>query len=128
MSRSSNANRYGTLAEKHMAERWRLDREGAHTYWCDAVAADGTPWELKAAMVERADGTEGRFRIFEDAHDELAAEGGRYGFAAYRPWGRGIQISAMAAMDATRLPGSTWYGAGGHRDSNQRKLRVSEVF
>lgn len=128
MSRSSNANRYGTLAERHLCDLYDLTRDGVHTYWCDAVDGDGTPWELKAAMIERADGSEGRFRIFEEAHDQLAAKRGWYGFAAYRPWGNGIQLVESTAFSAGQLPGSTWYGAGGHRDSQQRKLAVSEVF
>lgn len=128
MSRSSNANRYGTLAERKMADRYDLRREGEHTSWCDAVDRQGNPWELKATMAERADGSSGRFRIFEDSHEKLQAVGGYYGFAVYKPRGRGITIIEMKSLDASELPGSTWYGAGGHRGSNQRKVGIEEVF
>lgn len=126
MTRSSNANRYGSLAERRLADRYGVER--VDEYWRDGVDEDGTPWEFKAAMAERADGSEGRFRVFEDAHDKLAANGGRYGIVAYRPHGRGIVVLNMTSFPASRLPLSKWYGAGGHRDSRQTKIAVSEVF
>ncbi len=127
-SRSSNASRYGSLAEQRAADRYGLKREGVHGYAVDAVAPDGTPWEIKAAMATRADGSEGRFRVFEDAHDQLAAKGGRYAFVADRPHGQGIMVLRMTSMPATNLPLSRWYGAGGHRDSRQTKLAIADVF
>lgn len=128
MTASKRANRYGTLAERHAAQRYRLTRDGAHTSWCDAIDADGTPHEIKAAMVERADGSPGRFRVFEKYHEELQRQNGRYVFVAYKPRGAGITVSRMKRIHSSRLPGSTWYGAGGHRDSQQRKLSISQVF
>lgn len=128
MTRSSNANRYGTLAERKMADKWGLKREGVHSYSQDAVDEDGTPWELKSTMATRASGSPGRFRIFERAHDELLDAGGYYGFAVYRPVGRGIQVLRMKAIPAARLPVAAWYGAGGHRDSKQTKLAIGDVF
>jgi hypothetical protein len=128
MTNSRKANRYGTLAEKKLAEKYRLSREGEHTSWCDAVDADGRPWELKAAMVERADGSTGRFRVFREPHRRLARANGMYGFAAYRVRGRGITVLQTRAVPASDLPGSAWYGAGGHRSSEQRKIAVEDVF
>jgi hypothetical protein len=89
---------------------------------------DGTPVEIKACAVERADGSEGRFRVFRKYHNRLRREGGVYVFVAYRPRGRGISVVDMTMTDAGSLPLSTWYGAGGHRDSEQRKIPVSVVF
>jgi len=128
MTSSKKANAYGTAAERKAAAEYRLTIEGVHNYWRDAVMQDGTPVEIKAAMVQRADGTPGRFRIFENAHDQLAARDGRYVFVAYRVRGRGIQVLRSKMIHASRLPGSTWYGAGGHRDSRQRKLRIDSVW
>jgi len=128
MTASSSANAYGTAAERKAAAEYRLTIEGVHNYWRDAITSDGTPVEIKAAMQQRADGSEGRFRVFEDAHDKLHAAGGRYVFVAYRVRGRGIQVLASTMLHASQLPGSTWYGAGGHRDSRQRKIAISDVF
>jgi hypothetical protein len=92
------------------------------------VGRDGTPWEIKAAMLERADGSPGRFRVFEAYHSKLANEGGRYGFLAYKPRGRGITVVRSRAIPAEQLPVARWYGASGHRDSRQMKLAVADVF
>ena len=128
MSRSSNTSRYGSLAERKAAEKWGLRLDGAHTAWCDAVDRDGTPWEIKAAMIERADGSEGRFRVFEEYHDKLVREGGRYGFLAYKPRGRGITVVKSRAIPAEQLPVARWYGTGGHRDSRQVKLDICDLI
>jgi len=125
---SNQANAYGSAAERKAAAEYRLQTEGVHNYWRDAVMQDGTPVEIKAAMHQRADGTEGRFRIFEKAHDQLAANNGRYVLVVYRVRGRGIQVLQSTMLHASQLPGTTWYGAGGHRDSQQRKLKISSVL
>ena len=128
MSRSSNASRYGSLSEQAAADRYNLTREGVHTAWCDAVQRDGTPVEIKAAMATRADGSAGRFRVFEEYHDRLRREGGRYVFVAYKPRGRGITVLKMKMLPPGNLPVSSWYGAGGHRESRQVKLAIGDVF
>lgn len=126
---SKRANRYGTLAEKQMAEKWHLQRDGVHTYWRDAVDSDGTPWELKAAVVETASGRPGRFRVREHAHDQLLDAGGWYGFAVYRRVGRGIRVLRYKAMPAARLPVSAWYGSGGESDEHDHtKIAIADVF
>jgi len=127
--KSKRANRYGTLAEKQMAEKWRLTREGVHTFWRDAIDAEGRPWELKAAVVETASGRPGRFRVREHAHARLVENDGRYGFAVYRRIGRGIRILRYKAMPATRLPVSAWYGASDDGDDhNHTKIALGDVF
>lgn len=125
---SKKANKYGTLCEIAAAERYGLQREGVHTSWCDAVDSRGVPHEIKSAMHSYSDGREGKFRVFEDPHDRLQSEGGRYVFVCYRVRGRGIQVLDMERRAASRLPGSVWYGAGGHRGTQQREIQVSEVF
>jgi hypothetical protein len=125
---SQKANRYGTLAEIAAARKFDLERDGVHTSWCDAVDDRGVPHEIKSAQREYSDGREGKFRIFEDLHDRLQQEGGRYVFVVYRVRGTGIQPLAFDRRPASRLPGTTWYGAGGHRGTQQRELQVSQVF
>ena len=125
MSRSSKAAHYGALAEKVARERY--DLEAAHDSWHDAVTDDGRPVEVKAAMLNRARGVP-RFRIFERYHRRLVRESGLYVFVAYRAAGRGIQPRAVRSLEASSLNVSSWYGAGGHRESQQVKLPVSSVF
>jgi hypothetical protein len=125
---SRKANRYGSLAERKAAEEYDLRREGAHTSWCDAVDSEGVPHEIKAAMLNRRSGGTGRFRVFEEYHEQLAAAGGRYVFVAYKRAGRGIRVVEMKRLSATKLPVSTWYGAGGHRESRQTKISPSAFF
>ena len=128
MTASKKAARYGSRAEKKAAEQYNLELEGNHCSWHDAKRADGTPVEIKAAAVERADGSEGRFRVFRKYHDKLRHHDGIYVFVAYRPRGTGISVVEMTDCHSSQLPLSTWYGAGGHRESQQRKIAVSEVF
>jgi hypothetical protein len=125
---SSSANRYGHRAELKAADRYRLDLDGTHTSWCDGRDRDGRPVEIKAARPRYSDGREGKFRVFEEYHDQLAARDGWYVFVLYLPRGTGVQVLDMDRRHSSRLPGSTWYGAGGHRDSRQREIQVSEVF
>jgi len=125
MNRSSNAARYGALAERAARERYGLDAD--HTEWNDARTDNGRPVEVKSAMLNRASGHAGRFRIFERVHRRLASEDGVYVFVAYRASGRGISVEKMRSVDADAVR-LEFYGAGGHRDTKQAKVPVSEVF
>jgi hypothetical protein len=49
-NRSHRANRCGTLAERHLAEEYHLNLDRCS--WHDARDDGGTPWELKATMIE----------------------------------------------------------------------------
>ncbi|GGL73706.1 hypothetical protein [Halocalculus aciditolerans] len=111
-----------------MAEKWNLRREGVHTYWRDAVDADGTAWELKATMAETASGRPGRFRVRSHAHDRLTDAGGWYGFAVYVVVGNGIRVRAYRAIPAVRLPVSAWYGAGGTDEHDHTKIAIGDLF
>lgn len=125
MSRSSNAARYGALAEAAARDRYNLTAD--HSSWYDARDPSGSPVEIKSAMLNRASGKEGRFRVFEKYHEKLAQEGGSYVFVSYRAVGRGIQIGSMRSLSARSLR-IEFYGAGGHRDSQQAKIPVSRFF
>ncbi len=125
MSRSSNAARYGALAERVARRRYGL--EAAHDSWHDAETADGQPVEVKSCMLNRASGQTGRFRVFKKYHKKLQDENGIYVFIAYRAVGRGIQPRKVRTLEADAL-GVDWYGAGGHRDSAQAKIPPGEVF
>ncbi|GAA0933813.1 hypothetical protein GCM10009549_57950 [Streptomyces thermoalcalitolerans] len=80
-------------------------------------------------MRRRADGSTGRFRIFQDAYDTLAKRDGWIYFAAYRPRGRGIEVlrSKMTRARTLRLSDSDFYPSGHHRGP-QIKLSIEEVF
>lgn len=125
MNRSKKAARYGALAERKARERYGLDPE--HDSWHDSRAPDGSPVEIKAAMMNRAGGEEGRFRIFEKYHRRLCRNDGKYVFVAYRASGAGIQVRAMRSLAADDLR-PRWYGAGGHRESRQVKIPISLIF
>lgn len=122
MTSSKKAARYGSRAGKKAADRYNLELEGNHCSWHDAKRADGTPVEIRAAVVERASGAEGRFRVLRKYHEKLRRAEGTYVFVAYRPRGRGITVTDMTTRHSSKLPLSTWYSAGGHRESDQRKI------
>lgn len=120
---SKRANRYGTLAERHIAETRGLTREGEHTSWCDARFQNGTPVEIKSANIST-----GYFQIYKKYHAKIRSENGWYGLVAYKPQGNGIQVLRDKMTKATDLPLSTWSPTGGHRDSEKAKLPIEEVF
>ncbi|RDZ36835.1 MULTISPECIES: hypothetical protein [unclassified Haloferax] len=125
MNRSRKAARYGRLAEE--AARRIYDLDADHASWHDARTSDGRPVETKAAMLNRADGTEGRFRIFEDYHAKLVQHDGLYVFIPYLARGRGIQVVDARSVEASKLR-LNFYGAGGHRESQQVKIHPHRVF
>ena len=123
---SRKANHYGTLAERKAAEKYRLDLQRCS--WHDARRPDGTPVEIKSAMVEHADGQPGNFKIYEEYHDRLREAKGWYVFAPYRARGRGITVVSWEMRHSSGLPLLSWHGGGDHRDSRQAKLPISAVF
>lgn len=124
MSRSSKANRYGTLAERHLADERGLDRDGTHTSWCDATFQNGTPVEIKSGMVST-----GYFQIYQKYHEKLRRADGWYGFVVYKPHGAGIRVLKDKMVHSSRLPlSATWSPTGGHRDSDKTTLPFSEIF
>ncbi|WP_121822953.1 hypothetical protein [Halostella salina] len=125
-NRSHRANRYGTLAERHLAEEYRLDLDRCS--WHDARDADGRPWELKAAMIEHSDGQPGTFKLYKQYHGRLRDHDGMYAFAAYKPWGRGIRVLKSKAVHSSKLPMLRWHGGGDHRDTKQAKVAIADVF
>ena len=126
MSRSHRANHYGTLAEREGFERWNL--EAARASWKDAEDKKGRPWELKATMLEHADGQPGNFKLYSQYHRKLRRYDGYYGFQVYRVQGRGIRVVKAKAMHSSQLPRLSWHGGGDHRDAKQAKLGIAEVF
>lgn len=124
MSRSSNAARYGSLAEQKLADDRGLVLDGKHTSWCDAERQNGTPVEIKSGMVST-----GYWQIYQNYHEKLRDANGWYGFVVYKPWGRGIRVIKTKMVRPDRLPlGTLWSPTGGHRDSEKAKLPFDEVF
>lgn len=123
-NRSSNASRYGSLAETRLAGSRDLDLDGTHTSWCDARFQNGTPVEIKAAMYST-----GYFQIYQKYHERLRENDGWYGFVVYKPQGQGIRVMRERMVQAHRLPLSAmWSPTGGHRDTEKAKVQISEVF
>ena len=106
MSRSSNASRYGSLAEKHLADERGLVLDGQHTSWCDARFQNGTPVEIKSAMVST-----GYFQVYRKYHEKLREAGGWYGFVVYREHGDRI---AHVHVNETRQPDTDEHLPVGH--------------
>jgi len=128
-NRSKKAAHYGALAERAARQRYGL--EPAHSSWQDAETEDGRPVEIKAAMMNRKSGKTGRFRVFEDYHARLRREGGLYVFVLYSATGGsgggGIRVQNMRSIEADALQ-LQFYGAGGHRNSDQMKIHPVQLF
>lgn len=125
MNRSRKAAHYGRLAEEVAVRRYGL--KSTHTSWHDARTSDGRPVETKATMLNRGDGTEGRFRIFEQYHKRLVQADGLYVFVPYKARGRGIQVVDTRSVEAGNLR-LNFYSAGGHRGSKQVKIHPRLIF
>lgn len=122
---SHKANKYGTACEYHLAEKYHVELE--RSSWHDG-RKEGTPWEFKSTAYEHADGTPGNFKIYRKYHEKLQAAGGRYAFAVYRIRGRGAQVVRATSIPASRIPTVSWHGGGDHRDTQQAKLAIDDVF
>lgn len=121
---SHRANRYGTLAERYLADERGLRRDGEHTSWCDARFQNGVPVEIKSANVST-----GYFQIYKKYHAKLRRAGGYYGFVVYKPTGNSIRVLKSKLTRPDRLSlGSLWSPTGGHRDSEKAKVAISRIF
>jgi len=129
---SHKANKHGTAAEYHLAERYHvdlvdIDGKRIDTSWYDGDK-DGTPWEFKATAHRHADGNPGNFKVYEKYHGKLQRAGGMYGFAVYRKRGTGTQILKTKAVAASKLPMLKWHGGGDHRGTEQAKIAIDDIF
>jgi hypothetical protein len=121
---SKRANRYGTLAEKHIADTRSLVRKGEHTSWCDARYNNGVPVEIKSCNAST-----GYFQIYKKYHRKIRQEGGWYAFVVYKPQGRGITVLRDKMIQADKLPlRAMWSPTGGHRNSEKAKVPISRIF
>jgi hypothetical protein len=123
---SHKANKWGTACEYHMADEYGL--ELARASWKDADGPRGRPWELKATKRTHSDGQPGNFKIYREYHDRLQSENGKYGFAVYRIRGKGCQVLQTTTVAASRIPTVRWHGGGDHRDTQQAKISIGDVF
>ena len=122
---SHKANKYGTACEYYLAETYNV--ELARSSWHDG-RKDGTPWEFKATARRHADGQPGNFKIYRKYHSKLQAAGGWYGLAVYRKRGTGAQVLKTKAVRASKIPTVRWHGGGDHRNTQQAKLGIEDVF
>lgn len=127
---SQRSPRLGARVEKRAIDRKGYTPTDSDSPWHDAETRGGTPVEIKGAMRERANGSEGRFRIFKQPHAKLAERDGLYCFAVYRQRGTGAEILEIKTKRARALRSLEWT-ASNHstrgRDE-QCKLRISRVM
>lgn len=126
---STRSPRLGARVEKQVIEKRGLTATDKDRSWCDAFAGS-VPVEIKAAMRERSNGSEGRFRIFREPHRQLSAQDGIYAFAVYRRRGTGAEILEIETKRARALRRLEWSSSSHStpgRDQ-QCKLRISEVM
>src|SRR6056297_3019285 len=116
VSRSHRANRYGTLVEYKLAEKYGI--ELARTSWCDGVR-NGKPVEIKSTMHRHADGQPGNFKLYEKYHRKLRHHDGSYALAVYKPVGRGINVLRTKLIHSSQVPRLSWHGGGDHRGTRQ---------
>ena len=129
---SHKANKHGTACEYHLAEKYRVDLvddDGRRidTSWYDGRKGS-TPWEFKACVHQYANGQPGNFKVYKAYHAKLERADGMYGFAVYRRRGRGTQILKTKAVPASSVGPLRWHGGGDHRDTQQAKIAIGDVF
>ena len=126
VSRSHKANHYGTLVEKKICRKRRFDL--ARSSWKDAEFQNGTPVEIKSTMAVHSDGQPGTFKLYRKYHDRLREAEGWYCFAVYKVRGRGVTIVADKLVRAAEVPLLRWHGGGDHRETQQAKIAISDLF
>ncbi|WP_254524833.1 hypothetical protein [Natrinema caseinilyticum] len=129
---SHKANKHGTAAEYHLAEKYcgdLVDSDGKRidTTWYDGKKGH-TPWEFKATAHRHADGQPGNFKVYEQYHSQLVRAVGMCSFAIYRRRGTRTQILKTKAVAASSLPMLRWHGDGDHRHTKQAKIAISDFF
>lgn len=123
-NRSKKAARYGSRAEKKIAEEYGLKIEGTHASWKDAEFQNGVPVEIKACMLST-----GYFQIYKKYHRILRQNGGYYALGVYRPHGTGIRLLKTLLKRPSELPLSTWSPTNHQqRQSEKARLRIDDVF
>lgn len=126
-NRSKKSSRLGSRVEKAVCEEYGL--QPTHTSWYDAVYANGTPVEIKAAIHRRSSGRPGKFRVFKDPHEKLVENDGYYVFAVYRRRGSGAEVLKSVRVDAEDVTPS--WRLSGHKDrpgNKESQIRLEDVF
>jgi len=101
--------------------------------WHDAIADNGTKYEVKGAEKEKRSGRQGRFRIWEDNHHSLSVSNGQA-----NAWYVFVVIENGTVLDHRRTQPQTitriindrggWNRSGHSRGGRQHKLPISELF
>ena len=101
--------------------------------WYDAIADNGTKYEVKGAELSKQSGRQGRFRIWEDNHRSLTFSNGKsnawYVFVVIQN-GRVIDHRRTQPQTITRIINDRggWNRSGHARGGRQHKLLISELF
>jgi len=135
MSQPANR-RQGEFATNVVADTYGLVVENDDADWYDAVHPNSeAKTECKSARRELADGSTGRYRLWEDQHRSLVASDASgtawYGFVLLDDDGTVVDVQRRkpATVGAIVRDRGGWNQAGhSKRESRQHKLPWSEVI
>lgn len=141
MSARRRANeRQGEAAGEIVAKEYGGEHVPGESFWYDVVTPSGTKIEVKSTHVRLEDGSEGRFRLWEDQHTSLtSAEASGTAWYAFVLFGQDeelMKIQRRKPSTVTRIvreialeDGEPWSVAGHkERQSRQKKIPWSEVM
>jgi len=123
-SRATNANKEaGTQAENYVARQTGGER--TPNAWFDVDAPDGII-EVKSTQERLSSGRRGRFRLWQDQHQNVKDHGGTYWFLVegYDP----VELPPERIDEIMDREGLKWAGSGNHpQDTNQLKLTWTHI-
>ncbi|QCC47433.1 hypothetical protein [Halobellus limi] len=141
MSTRRRANeRQGEAAGKIIAAEVNGEHVPGESYWYDVVTPNGTKIEVKSTHTELDDGSEGRFRLWEDQHTSLtsaeASGTAWYAFVLFSTDDEVVGIQRRKPSTVTRIvreialeDGEPWSVAKHReREARQKKVPWSEVM
>lgn len=117
-------------ADRYGAELLAPDGPG----WYDALAADGSPIELKACAVRVRDGRSrrrGRWLVRQRSHRELLEADGRYVLGVYDARPRIVAVANVSAERVDRLlaDAGAWFSCpSSDQGGDAKQLRYATIF
>lgn len=120
----------GATATRAVAERYNLTVDSAP--WYDAVSDTGTKYEVKATSRQLADGSTGRYRLWESQHRSLVASDAQatawYAFVLLTRSGQVMAIQRRRPSTVTQLVNERggWYDAE-HTGMDGRQFKLAHT-
>lgn len=118
----------GTSIERYRAK----ERNGHHVpeAWFDVEAEDGTPVEVKSTQRRLASGRRGRFRFWQEQHENMEDHTGEYDLVVTEDDSTAFErtLSADEVSEVIEDAGISWTGAGDHHMGRQAKVPWSYFF